>query len=37
MNEITYTDIDAMQELSPEEMCALNGGTGFRYEPPDPC
>jgi hypothetical protein len=37
MNEFTQTDTTSPQELSPEEMSALNGGTGFRYEPPDPC
>jgi hypothetical protein len=37
MNELIQTEISAPQELSPEEMSALTGGTGFRYTPPDPC
>jgi hypothetical protein len=37
MNKLTHTDIDAPEELSPEEMSALTGGGGFRYLPPDPC
>jgi len=37
MNEITHKDISAPEELSSEEMSALTGGAGFRYEPPDPC
>ena len=37
MNEITHSDTTAPKELSPEEMTALTGGSGFRYLPPDPC
>jgi hypothetical protein len=37
MNEITNKDISGPEELNPEEMSALTGGAGFRYEPPDPC
>jgi hypothetical protein len=32
MNELIHADISALEPLSLEEMCALTGGTGFRYE-----
>jgi hypothetical protein len=37
MNELTHSDTTALRELSPEEMTALTGGSGFQYLPPDPC
>jgi hypothetical protein len=37
MNELTHGDANAPEKLSPEEMSAITGGAGFRYEPPDPC
>jgi hypothetical protein len=37
MNELAQADTSAPQELSPEVISALTGGTGFRYTSPDPC